>query len=331
MQCHVEVFQIGTDLDDDPQQLLHLVARRQQLVELLVHSAYQAALAQLGERGFFRVTLHAGKIAVQRDGGHHNTRLYYEPSSRPAGRPPVDIIGRRYSGTSTLPVVTQRPCMPTAARSRTISSMTHLGDRRQRVAATGVDVDRARLPGDRANAVRQRDCAGRADLRRRSATGLGSRCRSRAVSTSPPRRRRAVRPFGRPAVVEAVSASTQAAGVVVGRSSTRRATTVRIHRGTGMRSVGDQDPRRRPGSRRTSRPRFRRPAATHLRGGRQLHGAGRAVLLRIDGNRARGRSRLRPGADRTHRRRWPPLPGRRRQRRRIRGAGCTRPPGSRAE
>ena len=44
VQCCVEV-EVGTDLDDDPQQLLHLVAGRQQLVELLVHPAYQPTLA----------------------------------------------------------------------------------------------------------------------------------------------------------------------------------------------------------------------------------------------------------------------------------------------
>ena len=44
MQCCVEV-EAGADLDDDPKQLLHLVTGRQQLVELLVHPAYQPTLA----------------------------------------------------------------------------------------------------------------------------------------------------------------------------------------------------------------------------------------------------------------------------------------------
>ena len=50
MQRHIQV-QIGTDLDDDPHQLFHLVASCHQLVKLFVHPAHQLAPALPGERG----------------------------------------------------------------------------------------------------------------------------------------------------------------------------------------------------------------------------------------------------------------------------------------
>ena len=59
-----------------------------------MHSAYQAAFAQLGERGLFRVTLHRGKIAGQRSNSHAHTessaRCWCSPTritawARPSG------------------------------------------------------------------------------------------------------------------------------------------------------------------------------------------------------------------------------------------------------
>ena len=49
LQRHIQV-QIGTDLDDDPHQLFHLVASRRQLVKLFVHLAHQHAPVLPGKR-----------------------------------------------------------------------------------------------------------------------------------------------------------------------------------------------------------------------------------------------------------------------------------------
>ena len=57
MQRHVQV-QIGADLDDDPHQLFHLVARCHQLVKLLMHPAHQVAPALPGEGGVTPVAVH---------------------------------------------------------------------------------------------------------------------------------------------------------------------------------------------------------------------------------------------------------------------------------
>lgn len=57
VQRHVQV-QIGAELDDDPHQLFHLVARRDQLIELVVHLAHQFAPALPGEGGVIPVAVH---------------------------------------------------------------------------------------------------------------------------------------------------------------------------------------------------------------------------------------------------------------------------------
>ena len=90
---------------------------------------------------------------------------------------------------------------------------------------------------------------------------------------------------------------------------------------TGLRSGGHRRARRCTRREHTSRSRLRGSIATDLRGRRQLHRTGWPVLLRVDGDRSGRWSRLRPGADRTHRRRWPAVCRGRRQRRRRRRAG----------
>src|SRR5271155_3719194 len=49
LQCCVEI-KVCADLDDHTQQLLHLIARREQLIELLMHPAHQPMLAESVKR-----------------------------------------------------------------------------------------------------------------------------------------------------------------------------------------------------------------------------------------------------------------------------------------
>src|ERR1700761_1471355 len=65
-----------------------------------MHSAYQAALAQLGERGVLRVTIHERKVAGQRNGGHGVTRIFtLRTSPDHVHGPPAGITRRVVIGT----------------------------------------------------------------------------------------------------------------------------------------------------------------------------------------------------------------------------------------
>ena len=65
-----------------------------------------------------------------------------------------------------------------------------------------------------------------------------------------------------------------------------------LPRGAGLRPGRDRDAQRRAGQGRASRSGFMGRLEAHLRGGRQLDRTRRPVLLRLHGDRARGRARV---------------------------------------
>ena len=211
------------------------------------------------------------------------------------------------------------------------------GDRQRGARPPARGPRRARPRADRAHRPRRRDPLRADRLRRRPARGLDRRAGGGHLPAAPARGRGAVRLQRRaelleeppvPAEPDALEGEEGDDGAI---SFEERSEEVPRYAFIGVRScdlaaIGVQD-RVFIGDGHTDadyEARRREAFVIAVNCGE----AGRHVLLRLDGHRAAGAQRLRPGADRVHRRRRAPLPGRGRHRAR-RGAarGGRRPPG----